>query len=973
MNKTIFIITGILGWFLKAGVVMGSLSDSTWADSVFRKLSTEQKIAQLIFIRAYSSGDSIYEDSLVSIVRTYDVGGVCFFKGTPSRQVILTNRLQKAAQTPLLISIDAECGLGMRLDSALTFPWAMTLGAVKDDSLIYKMGTCIAGACLRMGIHINLAPVVDINNNPGNPVINFRSFGEDRNMVADKGSLYMKGMQDHGIFSTAKHFPGHGDTDSDSHLTLPVINHTMERMDSVELFPFKRLIRDGVKGIMTAHLYVPCFDTSANVSATLSASTIDGILKHKLGFKGFVITDALDMKGVTKFFKPGEIEVKAIQAGNDILLLPKDVKVAVKSIRQAVDNGLISQEIIDQKCFRILKLKSGMGLASNRQISFDNLVADLNSPNDVVLRNILYKSSITLLKDDVQLIPLKSFDRRKFASLSIGDTCMTEFQKTLQIYTPVDPYNTPVNPDKKLFDSLISELTGYHIVLVGLHHFSSFPADSFSISANAMHLLDSLFRQNRCILSVFGNPYSLFLLPGLKNAESVIITYQDNEYTEKYAAELIFGGIAAQGKLPVSVPLFKKGTGEKTDKNRLEKVTPEEIGVPSIDLNSIDSIANAGIRSGAFPGCQILFAKDGKVFYHKSFGHPRYEDSALVVNDNLYDLASVTKIAATTIALMKLYDDGKVRLDDSLGAFLPELKGSNKSGLILRDVLTHQSGLQTWIPFFEKTIVNGSPDPMIYQSVPSDMFPFRVAENLYINRSYPDSIYKMIKDSPLRPARDYKYSDLGFYLLKQIVEKLSGKSFEKFLTESFYKPLGLQNSGFRPIDKFKRERLIPTERDTVFRKQVIWGDVNDPGAAMLGGISGHAGLFSDAMDLAVIMQMLLQDGQYGGKQYISAKTVKEFTRVQFPGSGNRRGLGFDKPLLNPSANGPCSEQASMTSFGHTGFTGNLVWADPENGLIYIFLSNRTYPDTKNTKLSEMNIRTNIQGVVYDLLEKYQIK
>jgi len=487
---------------------------------------------------------------------------------------------------------------------------------------------------------------------------------------------------------------------------------------------------------MVAHLYVPCFDSSTNIATTLSKNTVTGILKQRLGFTGFVITDALDMKGVTKFFKPGEIEVKALQAGNDILLLPQDVKIAINAIKQAVDSGLISQESIDQKCRKILRLKYQMGLAANREIELKDLVADLNPPDAAALRNILYKSSITLLKDDVQLIPLKSLDRRKIASLSIGDTCLTPFQKSLRMYAPVDPYHSPLNPDKKLSDSLVYELSGYHIVLVGLHHFSNFPADSFGISRNTIRFLDTLFRQNRCILSVFGNPYSLNLLSGLRNAESVILTYQDNPITENYAGELIFGGISSNGKLPISVSRFKAGSGEKIEKNRLEVIIPEEIGIPSIALNRIDSIADAGIRANAFPGCQILFAKNGKVFYFKSFGHPRYEDSVWVKNDDIYDLASVTKLAATTLAIMKLYDDGKIKLDDSLGTYLPELKGSNKSGLVLRDILAHQAGLNSWIPFFEKTITHGKPDPLIYQPEFSNLFPFRVAENLFIQKTY---------------------------------------------------------------------------------------------------------------------------------------------------------------------------------------------------------------------------------------------
>jgi beta-N-acetylhexosaminidase len=625
------------------------------------------------------------------------------------------------------------------------------------------------------------------------------------------------------------------------------------------------------------------------------------------------------------------------------------------------------------KCRRILMLKYQMGLPQRPVIKTTGLFSDLNPPGAAALRNMLYNSAITLIKDDVQLIPLKSLDRRRLATISVGDTTLTPFQERANLYAGMDHFNISLNPGKKLTDSLIDRLSGYHIILAGLHRFSSFPADSFGLSRNVLHFLDTLFRENRCILSVFGNPYALAIIPGLKNAEAIIESYQDNPVAEEMTAELIFGGIPAKGRLPVSVAAFKAGTGEKTEKNRLEFVLPEELGIPSPALEPIDSTAISGIKAGAYPGCQVLFAKGGKVFYKKSFGNPTYGDSILVTNEDIYDIASVTKIAATTLALMKLYDDGKIRLDDSLGSYLPELRGSNKSGLILRDVLTHQAGLISWVPFYEKTITAKGPDPGIYQPESSMAFPLRVAENLYILKSYPDSVYQFILSSPLRASRDYKYSDLGFYLLKRIVERQSGKPFDQYLGEVFYKPLGLQSIGFHPLERFNRKKLMPSEKDTVFRGQVIWGDVNDPGAAMLGGISGHAGLFSNALDLAVIMQMLIQNGQYGGRQYIQPKTVREFTRVQFPQNGNRRGLGFDKPLLNPSPEGPCYEGASPSSFGHTGFTGILVWADPTNDLVYIFLSNRTFPDSKNTKLAGMNIRTNIQKIAYDLLKKYRIK
>jgi beta-glucosidase-like glycosyl hydrolase/CubicO group peptidase (beta-lactamase class C family) len=960
-------------WMANQSFAGGISNDTIWTDSILKGLSLDEKIAQLLFIRAYSTRDSVYEDSLVSIVKTYQVGGICFFRGTPWRQVCLTNRIQSVATIPLLVAIDAEWGLGMRLDSAHSFPRAMTLGAVTNDSLIYTMGQRIADGCRRIGVHINFAPVVDINNNPANPVINFRSFGEVREKVARKGVLFMNGMQDRGIIATAKHFPGHGDTDTDSHVTLPVISHPMKRIDSVELYPFRRLIGAGVKGVMVAHLYLPAIDSSDRIPTTLSGNTINGLLRKNLGFTGLVITDALDMKGVTRFFRPGEIEAKALLAGNDILLLPQNVRTAIHGIREAIDSGMITEEMVHTRCRKILLMKYHSGLSHFTPVPADGLYKDLNPAADSALTNILFRSAITLIKDDVQLIPLKSLDRRRFATISIGDTLRTPFQVIAGTYSKMDHFNLSMNPTKKVADSIIDRLSGYNIILAGLHHISSFQADSFGLSKNVLHFLDTLFRINRSILSVFGNPYSLALIPGLQNAEAIIEAFQDNPSTERAAAELIFGAIPAAGRLPVSVSTFRAGTGEKTETVRLGEVLPDEIGIPSLALAQVDSAAMEGIAAGAYPGCQILLAKGGKVFYLKSFGHPTYGDSIRVSNDHIYDIASVTKVAATTLALMKLFDEGKIRLDDSLGKYLPELRGSNKSGLILRAVLAHQAGLQPWIPFYEKTLVRHEPDPEIYHTVSSADYPLRVAENLYIAKSYPDTIFKAIIDSPLRAARDYKYSDLGFYLLRQVVERLTRKPFDLYLEEEFYKPLGLQSTGFRPLEKFEKMRLIPSELDSVFRMQVIRGDVNDPGAAMLGGISGHAGLFSNTLDLAVIMQLLIQDGQYGGRQYIQPSTVREFTRVQFPGNGNRRGLGFDKPLLTPSPDGPCFEGASPASFGHSGFTGTFVWADPENDLVYIFLSNRAYPDAHNTKLAGLNIRTNIQKIAYDLLKKYQVK
>jgi beta-glucosidase-like glycosyl hydrolase/CubicO group peptidase (beta-lactamase class C family) len=944
-----------------------------WVDSVYTSLTREQRIAQLLVIRAWSWKDSVYNDSLMRVVVGNNVGGVCFFKGSPVQQAVLTNRMQQDILTPLMVTTDAEWGLGMRLDSAFSFPRLMTLGAIRNDSLIYEMGRLVGQACRRLGIHVNFAPVADVNNNPGNPVISFRSFGENRELVARNSILYMKGMQEEGILTTAKHFPGHGDTDSDSHYTLPVINHNRQRLDSVELYPFRELIREGAQGMMIAHLFVPCLDSTENTPTTLSKNVVTGLLKNEMGFNGYVFTDALDMQGVTKYFPAGAIEVKALQAGNDILLLPQDVPAAVKAIKTAVDSGWLSDSLLEARCKRMLMLKHKLGLAERPVISTRHLVEDLNPPEAGLLARNLIEESITVLKNELMLIPLTAIDRRKIAVLSIGEPFPTLFQETLRQYAPVEIFNVPREFTKAFADSIFSRVYTCDVAIVGIHGIRSNPSDAFGLTPEMIRLADTITRINRTILAVFGTPYALNRITGLDKSEAIVVAYQDNPDTQRAAAEVIFGGIAAKGKLPVSAAQFPLWSGETTEKTRLTSALPEAVGIPRQSLNVIDSIVNDGIEKRAFPGCQVLFANDGKVFFEQAYGHPRYEDTTEVTVQHLYDLASVTKILATTLAIMKLYDESRISLNDRLGKYLPKLKGTNKAHLHIGDVMAHQAGLPDWIPFYSSTLLYGQPDPALYQPEPSNEFPVRVAQNLYLRKDYPDSIYRRILDSPLLHSHDYKYSDLGFYLLPRVVEEITGMPFEEYLDVTFYKPLGLLATGFLPRENHDLSVIVPTEYDEAFRKQLLWGDVHDQGAAMLGGISGHAGLFGNARELAVIMQMLLQEGSYGGKQYLSPETVQTFTSVQFPKRGNRRGAGFDKPMLNPHLEGPSCKSASPLSFGHAGFTGTYVWADPAENLVYIFLSNRIYPSAENRKLSDMNIRTNIHQVVYDLLRKNQTK
>jgi beta-glucosidase-like glycosyl hydrolase/CubicO group peptidase (beta-lactamase class C family) len=972
-SGVVFYMT-LLACFQANASSISSGPDSSWVDSVFKSLTPDQRIAQLFIVRAFSDRDSVYNDSLVNLVRKWNPGGVCFFKGSPRRQAFLTNTLQQHSQTPLMIAIDAEYGLAMRLDSVISLPRALTLGALSDPITIRELGEQVARDCRRMGIQMNFAPVVDINNNPDNPVIGFRSFGEDPEEVARRSIFFMKGLQSGGILTTAKHFPGHGDTDSDSHLTLPVLHQTAERLDSVELYPFREAIHNGVDGIMIAHLFVPSLDSARNTPASLSHEIVTGLLREKMGFRGFVITDALDMKGVTKYSKPGEIEVRALMAGNDILLLPKNLETALNAIRLARDSALIPQEIIDRKCLTMLALKYKAGLDHLTPVSLNHLPEDLNSVNSEVLARKIFRGSITLVRNENQLIPVNFLERRKIAVVFIGDTTLQPFQEMISRFAQVKNVSLPASFSVNRKDSLIEELKDQDLIIIGLHCNQGLISRQYGIKDCSLRLIDTLSATRKVILAVFGSPYALSFLINPGSPEAIVASYQDCKESQLLTAGMIFGAIKAQGHLPVTAShSFPSKTGISTNVCRLEYVLPEEIGIPSEKLKIIDSIALSGIEKRAYPGCQVVFAVDGKIFYNKSFGHPRYEDTVKVNNSDIYDLASVTKVAATTLAIMKLTEEKKISLDEKLGTYLPALKGSNKYDLIIRDIMTHQAGLQAWIPFYLKTLKKGRPDPAIYQVVPSAEYPLRVSEGLYIRKDYPDSVFRAILDSPLRPSHDYKYSDVGFYLLRWLIEKETGQRMEEYLDASFYKPMGMSTTGFLPRNRFPANRIMPTEYDTVFRKQLIRGDVHDPGAAMLGGISGHAGLFSDAADLAVILQLFLNKGEYGGRQFFLPSTIKEFTRVQFPANGNRRALGFDKPTLNPISDGPCCKSASPESFGHSGFTGTYIWADPENQLSYIFLSNRVYPDTSNEKIVEMNIRTRIHQAMYDILETTYMK
>lgn len=945
-----------------------------WVDSVMKTMTPEERIAQLIWVAGFASRDISYDVDLSNMIRDNRLGGVIFFRGYAPKQSEMINYFRTISKVPPIIALDGEWGIGMRLEDVIKFPYQLTLGAIKDDSLIYRMGSAIATQFRRAGVNINLAPVADVDNNPENPVINFRSFGEDPDNVSRKTLMYMNGLQDNGIIAAAKHFPGHGDTEVDSHLDLPVISYQKERLDSVELFPFKALINNGITGVMPGHLWVPAIEPARDIPSTISYNVLTGLLKNELSFKGLVLSDAMNMGGITKYAKKGEAEILALKAGMDVLEYVTDPALAIKNIAEQVKKGEITQQSIDEKCRKVLAAKYWAGLNNPRPVVSENINNDLSSVNIETLVRELYDNALTLINNDKNIIPVKHLDSVKIATLAINSSLITDYQKRLEKYAPADHFFidtlNSINTDK-----LLKKLVSYDLVIAGIFGTDQKASFNFGIPEGLNDFLEKINAEKRCIITWFGNPYAIARLDGIQKSAGLIIAYQENEFTEDLAAQLVFGGTGAKGSLPVTInDRYPAGYGIITPGGlRLKFGLAESTGINSAFLNSkIDSIAEGGIIAGAYPGCEIMIARKGTVIFHKTYGYQTYDNRIPVLENDLFDLASVSKVSGPLPGLMKLDEEGKFSPDKTLGYYLPYFRKSDKSDLLMKDILAHQAGLVSWIPFWKKTVnKKGEFKPKTFSHETSEKYPLKVAESLYIHKNYRDKIFKEMKKSKLSGEKKYLYSDLAFIISPEIINTLTGEKWYDYVTRNIYQKLGAYNIGFNPYLKYPLSRIIPTEYDSLFRKQQLHGTVHDEGAAMLGGISGHAGLFATANDLMKLMEMYRRMGNYGGEQIISDSIMKKYTSYQFPENNNRRGLGFDKPQVDigkPGLRNPYpTASATPESFGHSGYTGTFVWIDPKNEFTYIFFSNRVYPTRNNNKLSDMNIRTEILQVIYDAI------
>lgn len=964
-----------------------------WVDSVVGQLTLKERIGQLFIYTIAPQQDKANRELLRKVVKEYKVGGLLFSGGLMQNQVALTNEAQQMADIPLIITFDGEWGLSMRLRGTPDFPRNMVLGCIRNDSLIYEYGREMARQCHELGVQVNFAPVADVNINPQNPVINTRSFGESPHNVANKVIAYAKGLEDGGVLSVSKHFPGHGDTNVDSHKALPTLPFTRERLDSVELYPFKEAIRAGLGGIMVGHLEVPAFEVKKGLPASLSHSMVYDLLTRELKFQGLIFTDALAMKGVSG--NP-EVCLQALKAGNDLLLVPRRIKEEIEAIVKAVKRGELKESDIEEKCRKVLTYKYALGLTQRPVIRLSGLEARLNTPQAHDLIRRLNLAAITVLDNQAKILPLDT-SVKEVAVLNVGASGgIRSFTKELSRFTRPVEFQLGKDLTKAQCEQLQESLAQYKRILVCVteHRLAPYQAffAKFTPDVPAAYVC---FIPEKQLLQIRRN---------ISAAKAVILAHSSQEDVQKQVAEIVYGKASADGRLSASIgDLFATGTGLALGSQIVPHSVPEEYGINSRLLARIDGIAEEGIREGAYPGCQIAVLKDGKEMYNKAFGTYTGKRSAAnkstkavpVTNTSVYDLASLTKTTATLLAVMKLYDKGRLNLTDRASDYLPFLQDTDKKDITVRELLMHESGLPSILFFYQDaidkdsysgTLLKGRLDKAypvrignrtwanpkfrfrkgLTSKVRTEEFSLQVSDSLWLNRSFKHEYLQKIADTPLKDKR-YRYSCVGFIVLQQLVEAQAGMPMDKFLAQEFYTPMGLKRTGFLPLHFLKKEEIVPASVDRFLRKTTLQGFVHDESAAFQGGVSGNAGLFSTAEEVARIYQMILNGGELDGKRYLSEETCKLFTTTVSKIS--RRGLGFDRPNTRNPQKSPCAPSTPATVYGHTGFTGTCVWVDPGNRLVYVFLCNRIYPDIWNTKLMSLDIRTRIQEAIYEAIMK----
>ena len=948
-----------------------------WVESRLAKMTLKEKIGQLFIHTVPLHDTEANRKNIRNAIKEYKIGGILFSDGKVVNQVTLTNYAQELADIPLMITFDGEWGLNMRLKEIPAFSRNRVMGCIQDNELLYEYGKEVARQFREIGVHVNFAPVADVDNNPLNPVINTRSFGGDVRNVTGKVIAYSRGLEDGGVLSVSKHFPGHGDTNVDSHKALPVLKFTRERLDSIEMYPFRKAIEAGLGGVMVGHLEIPALSKKPS---SLSPEILD-ILQEEFGFKGIAFTDALEMKGVSNNLN---VCAQALMAGNDMLLPPRNLKREMDGVLAAVKAGKLTEEYLTEKCRKVLTFKYALGLHEPPFIQLSGIEKRLNRPSTQDLRDRLEKAAVTIVGNEGGVLPM-DVDLKNTAILNIGKSSEGKiFHQQLNKYMKVD--RILAHPDS--ITTLSKRLAKYDRVIVAIH------TEKYAAYQGMLATLASKLPLSYVYFTPLKNIYRKGV--AWKKAASVILGHVGSATVQQFVAEVMMGREKATGRISVEVKDYRL-PGEGVDLESTKKYRPEDYGMDASVLSKVDEIALEGIKAKAYPGCQVLIMKDGLPVYDKCFGTFTYEDSKKVEPEHLYDIASLTKTTGTLLAVMKLYDEGKFGLTDPISKYVPAMKGSRKGRITIEDLLYHQSGLPGSHPFYREAINDSSytggffkgridanhhlrVDRRLYvvddfkykdeylSSASSEDYPLQVAENLFVSPSFPEKILEMIASDkvPLRDRR-YRYSCLNFVLLKEMVEQISGMPMDEYLEKEFYAPMGMKSTLYNPLRRFQPEQIVPTiQKDYLRGRKELRGYVHDEIAAFMGGVSGNAGLFSNARDVAKVYQMLADGGQYGGKRYLSLETCQLFMNKKSRIS--RRTLGFDKPEPTPGK-GPCADEAPKEVVGHTGFTGTCAWADPKNGLVFVFISNRIYPRPFDHKgLMTLKIRPRIQQLMYQALK-----
>lgn len=935
------------------------LRQEQWVDSIYNELTLNEKIGQLFVPMVFSEDDEQYQTTL-ELIREYNIGGIIFSRGGPIKQSKWLNTFQENSRIPLLVAMDAEWGVGMRLDSVIDFPWAMTLGAIEDLDLIEDLGYRMGQQEKRLGVHLSYGPVLDVNTNPDNPIIGNRSFGESKERVTQRALAYMNGHHRAGILTTGKHFPGHGDTDQDSHLTLPTISLSEKRISEVELYPYRKLIDQGLSAVMVAHLNIPSLVDSI-LPASLSKDVVTKLLREDLDFRGLIVTDALNMKGVTQYASSSVVDKIAFLAGHDMLLISKDIPKGIEVIKDAIKSNEISEDRLAYSVKKILMAKYKVGLHEYLPVDTTNLIDDLNSPENLELNRQALLKAMTLIKNKGNLLPLS--ENQKIGYLKLGDASNDVFVSQLSKYVDIESIGI------ESIAEVLNSSSSFDKLIISHHKSDHSPYVNYRYSDDEIKAVDALSKKFDVVLCSFTSPYSVGALKSPEQIESIILGYQNSDEAQILLADALMGYNEVQGRLPVSPSsFFEVGQGIDLGVTReLPYGNPEKLGFDPIKFKSIDSLAHVAIDSLMTPGMQVIVAKNGKIAYHKSYGYHTYEKKLRVENHHLYDLASLTKLLVSLPLVMMEYEAGNLELDSSLGDMLPGIIPLDKQSITVKALLSHNAGLKSWIPFYRETLdAQENPSSLFYSTHYSKQYPFRIAKNLYLLRSYPQKIMETIYDSPLNSSPRYNYSDLGYYILMDYFQRYYGLPFDQIATDFLFEKLHLKRTSYNAFTKYTSEEIVPSEVDTYFRNQTLEGYVHDMGAALMNGVGGHAGLFSNAKEVASIMQVFLRKGVSQWGSFFGEETFDDFNYRYYEHLNNRRAIGFDKKSLDGVLR-HTADSATDGSFGHYGFTGTMAWADPEYDLVFVILTNRTYPTQENRLLIKHRIRPRMHQLVYDAI------